>query len=163
MNYNIDQMVKAIAATPGCRLLSSVGIPAVPSELRLPDDVARFYQLCGGARLYDGADFSFDIVAPSGFVASNLAILNEDRKLDDITDNWHIIAWSGAEQAISIDLAPQRLGRCYDSFWDRHGVAGSCPVVARSFGQLLISLLESEGDALFWLDESFASLGDAYD
>ena len=25
---------------------------------------------------------------------------------------------------ITIDLAKERLGRCYDSFWDRYGVAG---------------------------------------
>ena len=54
-------------------------------------------------------------------------------------------------------------GKCYDSFWDRHGIAGECTVVAKNFTELLWQLFNSQGKSLFWLNSDFVYIGDAYD
>ena len=64
---------------------------------------------------------------------------------------------------ITIDLSKERLGKCYDSFWDRHGVAGECAVVAKNFTELLWQLYINQGKSLFWLNSDFVYIGDAYD
>ena len=64
---------------------------------------------------------------------------------------------------VTIDLAKERLGRCYDSFWDRHGVVGECAVIAQTFTELVSQLYSNQGKSLFWLDDKFNYLGDAYD
>ena len=82
--------------------------------------------------------------------------------MGDISDLWFSIADDGNGDYLSIDLAPGRLGICYDSFHETHGVAGSTPVIARSFTELLTSLLQSRGNRPYWLEDGFVSLGDAY-
>ena len=61
---------------------------------------------------------------------------------------------------LGIDLDPERLGRCYDSHHEIHGLAGECPVIALSFSEF-VGLLEAQ--AAYWTLESFHSYGDAYD
>ena len=77
--------------------------------------------------------------------------------LGDISFDWF------GEQYVTIDLAPERLGRCYDSFWDRHGVPGECQIVATNFGSFLEQLIEGRGTYWYWLGKAFNQLGDAYD
>ena len=75
-----------------------------------------------------------------------------------------IIGKDNEDNYISIDLAEKRLGRCYDSFGDRHGVVGECAVVARSFTELLSNLFYNQGDDYpYWLGADFEYIGDAYD
>lgn len=64
---------------------------------------------------------------------------------------------------MSIDCAAGRLGRCYDSSWDRHGVVGECTVVALSFTELLQRLLNAQGTRWYWLTSEAPAYGDAYD
>ncbi len=142
-----------------CQVLLPTGIPSV--GLPLPSDVEEFYRLCGGIALFRGADYSIDIVAPSDFVRANPVIVGEDGA-DDMSYDWFVIAKAG-EEYITIDLNESRSGRCYDSFWDRHGVAGECQVVATSFERLLEQLIEGHGAYWYWLEDDFTSLGDAYD
>jgi hypothetical protein len=82
---------------------------------------------------------------------------------EDITSQWYIIASDGHRDYLTIDLSCQRLGKCYDSFWDRHGVVGECAVIATSFTDLLERLIANNGQHWYWLTEDFTSLGDAYD
>lgn len=145
-----------------CRVSHPSGQPALRNGHALPPDVAEFYSLCGGIVLFESAPFSLTIVAPSEFEPSNLVITGT-ALYHDPSDDWYVIAKSGSDQLVSIDLSPERLGRCYDSFWDRHAVAGSSPVVARSLEELIVCALQSEGKTLFWLQPQFVSLGDAYD
>ena len=60
-------------------------------------------------------------------------------------------------------MAKERLGKCYDSFWDRHGVVGECGIVALNFTELVSQLYSNQGKNLFWLDDNFNYIGDAYD
>ncbi|MCA9039663.1 MAG: hypothetical protein KDA65_04875 [Planctomycetaceae bacterium] len=142
-----------------CHIRPPSGRPSFVETL--PDDLDEFYHSCGGVSLFDAADYSIDIVAPNEFVRANPVIALDDGR-DDISYDWYIIGKSG-EQYITIDLNEKRRGRCYDSNWDCHAVAGSCPIIAKSFTELFERLIESRGLAWFWLSENFSGLGDAYD
>ena len=51
--------------------------------------------------------------------------------------------YDSEDNYITIDLYKEKNGRCYDSFWDRHGVVGECSVIAISFTELIERLLEA--------------------
>ena len=82
---------------------------------------------------------------------------------EDISSKWYIICKDSDSNYITIDLATERLGRCYDSFWDRHGVVGECAIIARNFTELVMELFNSQGESLYWLGSDHQYLGDAYD
>lgn len=61
----------------------------------------------------------------------------------------------------TIDFSPQRLGQCYDSFWDRH--PDNSPIVATSFTDFLERLLVVGGKHYYYWDlAGFKSLGAPY-
>ncbi len=155
----IDSLVEQLRQLEACKVRPAVGIPDV--GLSIPSDLEEFYRLCGGATLFEGSDYSIEIVAPGDFGRSNPVIVGEDCSNDRSYD-WFIIARSETDY-ITIDLNPDRLGRCYDSFRDCHGLVGNCQVVANSFEGLLELLVESHGEYWYWLQPNFPNLGDAYD
>jgi hypothetical protein len=151
-----------IRATPGCSLEPPGGPPPLEPRHALPDDLRAFYEACGGARLFEGAHYAVRISGPAELVPSNPEIIGEQVD-DDITSSWYIVARDDEGNAISIDLEPARLGRCYDSFVDVHGVAGSCAVVALSFTELVERLVASAGGHWYWLEPDWQPIGDAYE
>jgi hypothetical protein len=158
---DLEPIVDTIRRTDGCRVLPPRGVPVLVSPHRLPDDLHSFYRLCGGVRLFDDGEYPIRIVEPERFVKANPEIVGVECH-DDISDGWYIVARGGAEEAISIDCHPDRHGRCYDSFWDSHAVAGECAIVALSFTELLRRLLSARGGYWYWLVEGGAGHGDAY-
>lgn len=112
--------------------------------------------------LFENNEYHCHVVPPKDFALSNSVIVGEHVD-EDISSHWFIVGHDGNGDYISIDLHQKRLGKCYDSFWDRHGVVGECPVVARSFTELLHQLVQNNGERWYWLKEDFESLGDAYD
>lgn len=116
----------------------------------------------GGALLFEKADYSILIVPPQDFQLANPIIVGELCE-EDISSDWYICATDRNGEYITIDLNPGRLGRCYDSFYDRHGVVGECSIIATSFTDLLERLIENRGRHWYWLQEDFIPLGDAYD
>jgi hypothetical protein len=156
----IDQLVRRIASTEGCTIFPTTGQPS--ASLLIPDDLHRFYTLCGGAVLFENSMYPLLISPPDQLISANEVIVGE-LSGDDPSDNWYVVAKSGEEQLVSIDMNPEKLGRCYDSFWDRHAVVGSCSVVALSFSEFLRRALEAGGAELYWLSSNFTPLGDAYD
>ncbi len=112
--------------------------------------------------LFPSKEYKISIVHPKDFIRANPEIIGEDIQ-DDRSYNWFVIATDQNGQYITIDLDSSRLGVCYDSFWDRHGVAGSNPVVAKSFTELLENLYSEGGIGWYWLNNQFSFLGDAYD
>lgn len=155
----ITNLVEQLKTTADCSVRSPMGQPE--TGMTLPTDVKHFYQLTGGAILFEHAEYPIEIISPAGFVRANPLIIGDEGE-GDISFDWFVIAQSG-EQYITIDLNHTRFGRCYDSFWDRHGLAGDCPVVATCFESLLEQLLKNGGRYWYWLEGSFNSLGDAYD
>jgi hypothetical protein len=128
----------------------------------LPEDLEEFYSVCGGVRLFDDMEYPIRIVGPAELTRTNPEIVGEECP-EDITDSWYIVARGGTEEALSIDCSSERSGRCCDSFWDRHGVAGDCRVVALSFTELLARLVAAGGSYWYWLAPGGSGYGDAYD
>lgn len=149
-------------------LFPPAAMPVLQPEHQLPDDLLQFYQRCGGMRIQG---LAITISRPQAVILTNPIILKDlsaDQLEDisgDITWSWYAIARDDNGDYLSIDLDPARLGRCYDSFWDCHGVPGSCPIIARSFTELLENLIQADpqSDQPYWFSESFTVLGDAYD
>jgi hypothetical protein len=162
----IDDVVARIERTPDCLLLPPTGLPrpVLGKGHRLPDDVRRFYQLCGGARIHRSSGYGFTVVAPEHVVRVDMDLLGKVYE-SDISSSWYVAATLNASvlDIISIDLAPERLSRCYCSFVGYHRLPGECPIVATSLTELLGRLLDEQGRYLFWWEEEFESLGDAYD
>lgn len=159
---NIHQIISKVNMMPDCIVYRPKDIPDIEERYILPSDILEFYTLCGGVTLFAGSNYEVNFVPPDRFVPSNLVIIGE-RCEEDMTSDWFIISNNGSGQYISIDLNKQRLGKCYDSYYDRYGVVGECPVIALSFTELLTRLVENNGDYWYWLGSDFNSLGDAYD
>nr|WP_146231097.1 SMI1/KNR4 family protein [Micromonospora sp. 4G51] len=103
-----------------------------------------------------------EILSPDRVVPANIAILGEEFP-DDRSSKWVTLAALPNGDFISIDLDPDRLGHCYDSSHEVHGIVGSCAIVAMSFSRFFESVLNAEGGYWFWLEDGFSYLGDAYD
>lgn len=67
----------------------------------------------------------------------------------DLTNTCYVIADGGrdfrSDPHVVIDLHLDRLGRCYDAFWDTYGLVGEMPVVAVTVTELLQVLVASGG------------------
>lgn len=156
-------LIAKIAATPGCSVLPPVGVPRPHDGHVMPQDLLDFYELAGGCALFKTAAYPFAVVPASRFRLANPDIVGEVVE-DDITSSWYIVGEGvNSSEYVTIDLHPDRLGRCYDSFWDRHGIPGSCPVIAVSFSDLIKRMLQNGGRHWYWLQPYFDSLGDAYE
>ena len=162
MKLIITDLIQTVKRQPDCEVCDPCGLPLLASDVELPNDLITFYENCGGMSLFIYQQYMFSIVSPKSMVLANPVLIG-DLCEEDISSKWYIIGKYNNNNYVSIDLAKERLGRCYDSFWDRHGVAGSCTIVASSFTQLLTRLFDNKGKSIFWLDKNFSYIGDAYD
>lgn len=135
-------------------------LAAVP-DLALPADLMAFYALCDGADLGGGSPYPISISARSQLTDANREVVGEAIAGDRSSD-WVIVCRGRTDEYVSLDLNPLRSGRCYDSHSDRHGIAGSCSIVAWTFTDLLQGLVDRVGRRHFWLEDGFEPLGDAY-
>ncbi|WP_240421805.1 SMI1/KNR4 family protein [Paenibacillus periandrae] len=158
----IRKLLAKIENLPYCIIYPATTIPSINGGHILPQDVHEFYHRCGGLSLYSNSDFAISVVPPKELILANPVIVGEKCE-DDISSTWYTIAKDDNGDYLTIDLQIERLGKCYDSFWDRHGVIGDCPVIANSFTDLLKQLIENGGNRWYWLENDFVSLGDAYD
>ncbi len=120
----------------------------------------QLFAACGGVVLFAGGTYEARISTPASFVLSTPVVARVPWPQDDLSDSWYVLADCGGSQLVSVDLAPERLGRCYDSFWDRHAVAGSSTTIALSVREFLWRL--ARGESPYWLEPNFRSHGDAY-
>lgn len=157
----MQRVLDRIRRTHDCAVVVPRGQPVLREGDRIPDDLAEFYRLVGGVSLFEHGTYPIRVVGPEDLARANPEIVGTDCP-DDISDSWYIVARGGREEAITIDCSPERIGRCYDSFWDRHGVAGDCRVVALSFTELLQRLFDNGGGYWYWLAGDAPSHGDAY-
>lgn len=159
---DIKELIEKINNTPDCIVSKNSNKVEICLDYILPDDLFYYLQNYSEIILFPNGDYPIKIVGFNDFDKANPIIVGEDIE-DDITNNWFIIATGNNSQYITIDLSKERLGRCYDSFWDRYGVVGDNPIIAFSFSELLFQLLENKGDYYYWLKDNFNYLGDAYD
>lgn len=166
---SLDDLLLEIQTTPDCRVDVPRGLPLSEHAHRLPDDVRQFYQQCAGLSLAEHSLYPVSIVPPTQCLLANPVILGEmagrtqQAEGNDLSWSWYIIAECGDGDYLTIDLDPQRLGRCYDSFHETHGLVGDTPIIALSFTELLTRLYVKRGQHWYWLQPDFVSLGDAYD
>ncbi|WP_244130704.1 SMI1/KNR4 family protein [Burkholderia pyrrocinia] len=125
-----------------------------------PNDLVEFYSLCGGVILFRAGkdNVSFKILRAEEVLQTNMLIVGRPCE-GDISFSWYAICKTDGGDCISIDTSRERNGRCCDSNLEIHGVAGSCPVVALSFAELLEELYRSSGVDIFWKAKNY---GDAY-
>ncbi|WP_129692043.1 SMI1/KNR4 family protein [Gottfriedia acidiceleris] len=159
---DIQVLIEKVKNFPNCVIHSHSGYPVVERGHKLPNDLYEFFRLCGGMDLFIDCDYGLTIVSPEEFVLANPVIIGEKAEYD-ISSSWYIIGCDSNNDYLTIDLSKPRLGKCYDSNWEFHGVAGSCPIIANSFTELLERLVIDKGKHWYWLRDEFASLGDAYD
>ncbi|MFG6343267.1 MAG: SMI1/KNR4 family protein [Lachnospiraceae bacterium] len=159
---DIIKFLRKICNTPDCIVYSPCGLPSIGKGKELPYDLKVFYENCGGISLFASKEYGFTIVNPKEMVLANPVIVGELCE-EDISSAWYIICKDAENNYITIDMAKERLGRCYDSFWDRHGVVGECAIIARTFTELVTQLYNNQGDNLYWLNDGFVNIGDAYD
>jgi antitoxin YokJ len=160
----MKNLIEQISRDEQCRLLPPDGSARVCLEAgeRIPVDLENFYSVAGGALLFPDEQFGFKVFGPNELLRANPVLLassydqNRDAYEKDRSHHWFLIA-AGIKMdqlKISIDLSSERLGRCYDSFWDVHGT-GNSKIVARSFSELLELLYQSKGRSIHWDSDEF--------
>ncbi|MHC4252463.1 MAG: SMI1/KNR4 family protein, partial [Planctomycetota bacterium] len=131
MLMNAKELIDNIRATPDCLVLPPAGLPEINPEHVLPPDAADLYSLCGGLVLFESIAFPVTVLPPARVKLANrqIALLQDATDSDDISWSWYTIADDGNGDYFTVDCAPQRLGRCYNSFHETHGIAGQTPIV----------------------------------
>ncbi len=160
----IYEHIETIQSLAPCRIDKSQGQPALSEGLNLPPDLMDYYGRYGQIVIEPEECNSLTVLPASRFVRANPVLVGQTIT-DDRSHNWFVLAEYTGEY-ITIDLNPDTLGRCYDSFWDRHAVKGSCPIIAGSFTEfleLISKSLSTDGDPFYWEGGRIGSLGDAYD
>ncbi|MBN6074854.1 SMI1/KNR4 family protein [Aggregatibacter actinomycetemcomitans] len=133
------------------------------SQFKLPEDLQDFYKVCNGVELFRNCDYPYRILGIEELEPINLLIIGELCP-EDISSNWVSIAEDYNGDYLSLDLSPKKLGWCYDSFHETHGLVGDTPVIAKSFTELLYRLYDNKGDYTYWFKPEFNHIyGDAYD
>ncbi len=162
---NVPELMNSIQESHGCILDVPSGIPQVrPGEV-LPEDLLMFYQLCGGAVLFEDSHYPIWIVKPEEFLPADpvLSSTPQEDFVKDLSDTWYILGKTEIGDYITIDLAPARLGRCYSVTEDRYAMSGFASIIALSFTDFLTRAVANRGHGPYWEDFDFNSLGDAYD
>lgn len=156
----IIKILTEIENDENCTVSKSVN-PNTALLPELPNDLKYYLENYASMVLFQHAEYSIKIVGLSEFKKANPIIIGEEAE-DDLSYNWYIIADDNNSQYITIDLTKDKLGNCYDSFWDRHGVVGEQAVIAKSFTELLERLYNAKGKSWYWTEPDFQSYGDAY-
>lgn len=159
----IKELLEIIKNDKECKWSLPKEKPMLPDGLILPNDLAYFYATVGNLILFPNADFPLEIVYPNDFVRANPIIANEDWD-DDITYDWFIIGKSEGSggQYVTIDLGVERLGFCYDSYWDKH-VNFESPIIAKSFTEFLENAYKTKGKEWYWAEDDFQDYGMSHD
>jgi antitoxin YokJ len=156
---SIKPLLQELWRRRDCTLSPSFGVPF--TELPLPEDLEEYFRLCGGAELFQGTPTPLRLGGPMELVPADPLI--HGRPVDSITARWYVIGRRSDEAFMTIDLDPARLGRVYDSSWDHHGIEGNCPIIARSFTELIETIVARQSGLPWWGEPSWPSLGDAFD
>ena len=160
----LTELINSIRLDCNCTVYEPTHPPDISDRFELPMDVRQFYSLCGGMEIYfENSNFGFRILPADEVTQINPLIVGELCE-EDISFNWFAIAQSGNGDYISIDFSKgKKNGFCYDSSIECHGLVDDCAIVSRNFTDLLNNLYKNRGVSIYWLEEKFQYLGDAYD
>ncbi|WBW96117.1 SMI1/KNR4 family protein [Oceanirhabdus sp. W0125-5] len=168
----IKDLIKKIEKLSDCKVYPPEGLPKIDSKHKLPKDVEEFYTICGGISLFESKPYSLKIVRPEEVSLANPVLIDKeiiDSEMEkgtydsEISTDWYIIVDLYDSNYIVIDFNQDRLGRCYQAFWDTYPSMGDTPIVAKSFKELLRCLIVNNGEYWYFLEDSFEQIGDAYD
>ncbi len=176
----IKDILHKVDKLKGCQVYPKNGQPK--AELKLPDDVIEFYNLCGGVELFsyykliekgkmkDTEHYPCIFVKPEEVVGATKALVGdsayEEYKEDydkQVYKDWVTIVDLYDGNYIVMDLNEKRLGRCYRAYWDTYALEGDMPVIAESFTELLEFLVNNKGGYFPFLEDDFSPYGDAFD
>ena len=157
----INELILEIEKDENCTV-SRLLVPYKKIPYKVPNDLKFYLENYSSIVFFQNTYYSIKIVGLTEFKRANKIIIGEDYN-DDISHNWFIIADDNNSQYVTIDLSKDRLGYCYDSFWDRYGGVGEQTIIAKSFTELLERIYASKGNMWYWMREDFSSYGDAYD
>jgi hypothetical protein len=159
----IGALLDAIRETPGCSIRPPSGLPSLPNGVLLPADLREFFESTGGAVLFSDrvCPGPVRIVGPDEVQRIDLAITG-DRFASGPLSWWFAIADVVDGNYVAIDLNPEHMGLCYDAFHETFATPGYVSVIASSFTDLLIRLLEHKEDSTYWLQDGFQPLGEAF-
>ncbi|EKS1844531.1 hypothetical protein ACOZ06_000317 [Cronobacter muytjensii] len=143
----INDVVKLVNPTQ-CNIMPPVEIP---SFLSLPDDLLYFYKNFSSVVFFPDSEYPFEIISPCDIKRSDFVVLGEDAN-DPETQEWYTLVKCN-DQLISIDLKKGKsFGCCFDSFWDIYGTINDDTLIAVSFTELVIKIINSKGNSLFWIN-----------
>lgn len=171
-SMDIKEIIKKVSSLQNCTVYQPSGMISLPNGLEVPDDLVEFYKICGGISLFEGAPYAVKIVTPEEFISANPVIIGEEiinaeiekgTYDNEISKDWFIIADLYNSDYIVIDLNKERLSQCYKAFWDSYPEVGSTTIIAKSFTELLMQLIENRGEYWYFLKDDYISYGDAYD
>ncbi len=164
---NISELINLIKQNENCEVRPANNEIALPTNI--PDDLKEFYELTDGIKLFENEHYGITITGREDFIPTNKYLYPEDDVIweeleGEVCNEWYLIAKvDKMSQYISIDLTEERLGQCYDSFYEIHSLEGSSTIVAKNFTDLLTRLYQNNGQHWYWLQDCFEKLGDAYD
>ncbi len=159
----IEHVLKEIRGNDNFQVKEPCGLPVISGNHEMPEDIKRFYSLCGGIECYvNYGGFPIKILEPTKVRLSNLVILGELYD-DDLSSSWYTIVDAEDGNYVSIDFNSNRMGICYESFEYSHALKNNCPIIAKSFTELLLNIYKYSGDYFFWKEENAEDYGDAYD
>ena len=159
---SFEDIITDLGSRVDCHFHPGTGLPNIPSDLRLPSDLAAFYARFSEAQLFgDKSDPRCHLLSPDEFIQVGAAMMGQVTK-EGIERSWYALAHVQDGNYVAIDLLPTRLGWCYDCFHETYGELGDCKIISLSFTEFLNRLAEA-GDGPFWLEPGFDGYGDAYD
>ena len=158
----LDEVLECLRLRDDCLFHPASCFPKIPTGLQLPADLTEFYRRYSEALLFCRRDMKLKlqdsrchVLPPNQFVQIGKAILNEETTA--VQASWFSLADVQDGNYFAIDLAPSRLGRCYDCFHESFEPA-DCKIIALSFTELLNRFAEA-GDDCWWLAEGFQGYG----
>lgn len=159
---DIEAVIEKMKGNRNFVLQEPSGIPHISEKYVLPDDVIRFYTLCGGIECYvNGPAYPIRVLSPNEVVNANMFLLGEEFE-DDISSCWHLIADAYDGNYISVDCGQKHNGKCIESFEETYALQDDSPIIAQSFTEFLEKLLQYGGEGFYWLEDEFEGYGDAY-
>lgn len=150
-------LLEEIQKNSHCRLIPPLS--SFRSALNLPNDLKAFYSICNGVELFLNCDCGYRILGLDEMQRTDLSLLGECPTLG-ISVNWFNIAKNQNGEYLTIDLSHQKMGYCYDAFYETYGLIGNMPIIAHSFTELLYCLFQNQGQSLYWQTNDFSQLYD---
>lgn len=161
---HIDAILDKLADDDTCVMSAPCGLPEVADGLLLPADVVRVYERTGGMVLHkDGCCGSWArIVSPSEFDRIDSVVLGGEMFETGPFKYWHAIVDVQDGNYLAIDIGPHHAGKCLDCFHETFAMPGYVSVVASSFTNLLLRMMNHNEDSAFWLQDEFEALGEGF-